>query len=442
MLLAGTLLRNCDSPLDLPRTPSPARMLADAYCVPMDEWEGAVHEVRDQRERGDLAIAASAESTTLATIAVIGATLAGAWGLSYWWGGSKTVGPQLFYAPIIIAATRFGHLGALVTGVAAGVICGPLLPFDVELGIDQSTGNWGLRLLFFVVIGQVVAALHLRSLPAAQERLDARAFRQRLGEALRAGRIQPVYQPFVDLESGRIVGLEALARWHADDGSVGMPAEFIPRAEAAGVVTAIDLEILRLAATQLVAWDSGVLRDSDDLEFIVSVNLSGRGFDDERLADKVEATLAEVGLAPQRVVIEVTETALVTDLKRAAARMTELKAVGVRLALDDFGVGQSTLAALLHYPIDVIKLDRTFLTLTLAEQRPGMLSAVVDLATRLGPDLVVAEGIETPMQLRGVVAAGCNFGQGYLFDQPLDAQTIERALEAGAYHLPSPSSEM
>lgn len=404
----------------------------------MTEWEGAVHEVRDQSERGDRAIAASAESTSLATITIIGATLGGAWGLSYWWGGSKTVGPQLFYAPIIIAATRFGHLGALVTSLVAGILCGPFMPFDREFGIEQSPGNWILRMVFFVVIGQVVAALHLRSLPVVQDRLAARAFRQRLAEAVRAGRIRPVYQPFVDLESGRIVGVEALARWHQDDGSVLLPAEFIPDAENAGVVTAIDLEILRQAARQLVEWDATVLADVTDIDFVVSVNLSGRGFDDERLADTIRVVLEDERLDPERVVLEVTETALVTDLKRAAARMTELKTVGVRLALDDFGVGQSTLAALHHYPIDVIKLDRTFLTLVLGEhERLGFLASVVDLASRLGPDLVVAEGIETPAQLRGVLSAGCHFGQGFLFDQPLDATAICRALEAGAYHLPS-----
>jgi diguanylate cyclase len=407
----------------------------------MDEWRGTVHEVRDQRERGDLAIAASAESTSMATVAIIGVTLGGAWALSYWWGGSKTVGPQLFYAPIIIAATRFGHLGALVTSLVAGFLCGPLLPFDREFGIEQSPANWMLRLMFFVVIGQVVAALHLRSLPVAQARHEARSFRQQLVEALHDGRIQPVYQPFVDLESGRIVGVEALARWHDEDGHVRLPAEFIPQAESAGVITAIDLEILRQAALQVVEWDRTLLADLDDLDFVVSVNLSGRGFDDEHLADQVRVLLDEVGMAPERVVIEVTETALISDLKRAAARMAELKTVGVRLALDDFGVGQSTLAALHHYPIDVIKLDRTFLTLTLVEQdRPGLLAAVIDLAARLGPDLVVAEGIETPAQLRGVVSAGCHFGQGFLFDQPLDADSIGRALEAGAYHLPAPTS--
>ena len=402
----------------------------------MSGWEGADHEVRDH---GDRAIAASAESTTLTTLAIIVATLGGAWGLSYWWGGSKTVGPQLFYAPIIIAATRFGHLGALVTAVAAGFVCGPFLPFDVELGIEQSTGNWGLRLVFFVVIGQVVAALHLRSLPAVQERLEARGMRQRVSEAVRAGNIRPMYQPFVDLETGRIVGVEALARWHEPDGTVVLPAEFIPHAEDAGAITTIDLAILRMAAEQVREWDATAFADVDDLDFIVSVNLSGQGFDDERLADRVRSTIDATGLDPSRVVIEVTETALVADLKRAAARMAELKDVGVRLALDDFGVGQSTLAALLHYPIDIIKLDRTFLALTVSEGSPGLLAAVIDLATRLGPDLVVAEGIETPAQLRGVVAAGCRFGQGFLFDQPLDADTIVRALEAGAYHLPSPS---
>jgi diguanylate cyclase len=408
------------------------------YRVSMSEWDPAVHEVRDQHERGDLAIARTAESASLTTAAVIGATIAGAWGLSYLWGGSKTVGPQLFYAPIIIAATRFGHGGALVTSVASGFVCGPLLPFDVEFGIEQSPGNWILRLIFFVVIGQVVAALHLRSLPAVQERLGLRHFRQRLGVALNSGQIRPVFQPIVELTSGRIVGVEALARWYTIDGMVP-PIEFIPEAESAGVVTAIDLEILKRAATQVAAWRDTVLSDADG--FVLSVNVSGRSFDEPHLAERVRTVLDEIGLDPHAVIIEVTETALIADLERAASRMSELKAVGVRIALDDFGVGQSSLAALHRYPIDVIKLDRTFLALTVLD-RAALLASVVDLASRLGPDFVVAEGIETPSQLRGVMAAGCLHGQGFLFDQPLEASIIERALDAGAYHLPAPTPEV
>ncbi|MFP4512817.1 MAG: EAL domain-containing protein [Acidimicrobiales bacterium] len=400
----------------------------------MSQLDRAVHEVRDQKERADLAIARSADGSPLTSVAMIGATIVASWGLSYLWGGSRTVGPQLFYAPIIIAATRFGHLGAFITAVVSGVVCGPLLPFNVQLDLAQSTGNWTLRLLVFVVIGQVVAALHLRSLPAVRERLDARQFRQRVLLALDADEIRPVYQPFVDLGSGRIVGVEALARWHTPDGQVERPAEFIPQAEAAGVITAIDLEILRQAASQVAAWRTTVLADFD--EFVLSVNLSGRGFEDPDLAAHIEAVLDGPGLAPSSVVIEVTETALIADHERAATRMAELKAVGVRIALDDFGVGQSSLAALHRYPIDVIKLDRTFLALTGAD-RLGLLTAVVDLAGGLSTELVVAEGIETPAHLRGVVSAGCLFGQGFLFDQPLDAVAFGRALEAGGYHLPA-----
>lgn len=437
-MLAAGFRRNRDGEGGAEKSLCPGELPADAYPVEMTQWDRPVHEVRDQRGRGDRAIAATAESTSWTTVVLILVTIGGSWGLSYVWGGSKTVGPQLFYAPIIIAATRFGHLGAFLTALVSGYVCGPLLPFDVEFGIEQSPANWILRLVFFVVIGQVIAALHLRSLPVAHERLEARAFRQRLAAAFEAGRIHPVYQPFVDLESGRIVGVEALARWTEADGSVLPPIEFVPRAEAAGVITAIDLEILRQSARQLVEWDRTLLAEVDDLEFVVSVNFSGRGFDDPRLADRIREVLDEAGLAPHRVLIEITETALVDDLDRAAARMAEMKAVGVRLALDDFGVGQSSLAALHHYPIDVIKLDRTFLELTLTEgARPGFLAAIVDLAGRLGPDLVVAEGIETPAQLRGVVSAGCRFGQGFLFDRPLDATTITRAIEAGAYHLPA-----
>src|SRR5690606_34675362 len=119
---------------------------------------------------------------------------------------------------------------------------------------DQSVGNWTSRTLIFVIIGQVVAALHLRSLPVVQERLDHRHFRQRLAAALLAEEIRPDFQPIVDLGSGRITGVEALARWRSPTADVVLPCDFIPNAEASGVITNIDLAILRRASADVVGW--------------------------------------------------------------------------------------------------------------------------------------------------------------------------------------------
>lgn len=390
--------------------------------------------VRDQRLRGDRAIARSAEGAMATTMAAIFATLAASWAISYWSGGSKTVGPQLFYAPILIAATRFGHVGALWVGVIAGVLCGPFLPFDVEQGLDQSLENWVIRLLFFVVIGQVVAALHQRSLPVVQERIAHRHFRQRLVAGIQAGEIQAVFQPIVDLGSGRIVGVESLARWVTREGEVIQPCDFIPQAEAAGVICSIDLEILRIASTELRGWiDAGIV-DGD--AFFATVNFSSEDFDDEDLPHHVKSIIVEAGVDPSMIVVEVTESALVNDLQHAASGMLRLKGVGVSLALDDFGVGQSSIAALHRYPVDVVKLDRTFLDRQ-ALERPEVLEAVVHLADGFSQQLVIAEGIESVDHLRKVRAAGCQHGQGYLFDRPLSIDQISRALDAGAYHLPT-----
>ncbi|MGY6501791.1 MAG: EAL domain-containing protein [Acidimicrobiales bacterium] len=390
------------------------------------------HEVRDQR--GDSAIAMSAGGAWFQSLTLIAVAMAAAWGLTYLWGGSKTVGPQIFYAPILIAATRFGHGGALVTGVVAGVACGPLMPLDVDLGLDQETSNWVARLVAFVLIGQVVAALHLRSLPLVQRRIDARHFRQKVLAAVDAGEIRPVFQPLVDLESGRIVGLEALARWYPSGGGELAPADFIPEAEEAGIVGAIDLEILRRAAAQLAEWRATEVVDGDTV--FLTVNVSGQAFEDPRLVERIADALDGAGLAPQNLVVEVTETALIEDHVGAAERMAGLQAVGVRLALDDFGVGQSSLAALHRYPIDVIKLDRSFLAMLGGEERGlQLLRAVVQLASGLARGLVIVEGIETPAHLGGVVAVGCRHGQGYFFDRPLDVQGTERALRAGGYQI-------
>lgn len=395
----------------------------------------STHEVRDRR--GDSAIALSAEGSWFGSLVLIAGAMGAAWVITYLWGGSKTVGPQVFYAPVLIAATRFGHPGALVAGVVAGVACGPLMPLDVEMGLDQEASNWLARLVAFVVIGQVVAALHLRSLPLVQRRLDLRHVRQRIRTALANGEIRPVYQPLVDLVTGRIVGLEALARWYEADGRVLMPIDFVPRAEQAGVIAAIDLEVLRRGATQLVAWgDSGVVESGS---VFLSVNLSGRAFEDDHLARHVAEVVEDTGLPPGCIVVEVTETALVEDHAGAAGRMADLQGTGVRLALDDFGVGQSSLAALHRYPIDLIKLDRSFLAMVGVEERGAQLfEAVVQLARGVSSDLVIAEGIETPADLRGVVSVGCRHGQGYFFDRPLDPDAAERALSAGGYQLPDP----
>lgn len=368
------------------------------------------------------------------TVVAILATLGGAWAISYLSGGSKTVGPQLFYAPILIAATRFGHIGALWVGLIAGFLCGPLLPFDVDLGLEQSVENWVIRLVFFVVIGQVVAALHQRSLPVVQERIAHRHFRQRLGVALDSGEIKAVFQPIVDLRSGAIVGVESLARWITPDGQTIQPLDFIPQAEAAGVICSIDLEILERAAAQMREWlDLGLI---DPAEFFATVNFSGDDFEDDELVRQVKTILDEAGVDPSMFVVEVTESALVNDFQHAASAMVHLKALGVRVALDDFGVGQSSIAALHRYPIDVVKLDRTFLDWQ-ALERPEVLEAVVHLADGFSDQLVIAEGIESVEHLRKVRAAGCLYGQGYLFDRPLSPEQIERALQAGAYHLPA-----
>jgi diguanylate cyclase (GGDEF)-like protein len=233
------------------------------------------------------------------------------------------------------------------------------------------------------------------------------------------------YQPVLDLRSGRIDGVEALVRWNHPKRGLLAPSEFLSEAEETGHILAIDRWVLREACHQVRAWQKDV-PGAEDLS--VYVNVSARTLQPPGLADEIGEVLRSCGLAPGNLLLEITETALVLDPQAPAKDLTELKELGVRIALDDFGTGFSSLSRLMRFPIDTIKIDRSFVsTVGKNDRRSQLLQAMIDLGVTLGLR-VVAEGIETPEQLDYLRTTGCQQGQGFLFAKPLGPLELERFL--------------
>jgi diguanylate cyclase (GGDEF)-like protein len=244
-----------------------------------------------------------------------------------------------------------------------------------------------------------------------------------LRHAIDRGELRLVFQPVVALPSLRPVGAEALIRWHHHTLGAVRPDEFIPVAEESGLINRIGLWVLRQACRQLAQW----LAAGHDVW--VSVNLSPKELHAADYAGQVADVLAEFGVPPQRLVLEVTEHAVATDLEELVRRLTELRATGVRIALDDFGAGYSSLGQLRTLPVDILKIDHALVAEP--ESRTGMAAPLVDVVVRLGHRLgleVLAEGIGTPEQRAIVEAAGCRLGQGSLFGWGVPAEHLEAQL--------------
>jgi diguanylate cyclase (GGDEF)-like protein len=246
-----------------------------------------------------------------------------------------------------------------------------------------------------------------------------------LRHAIDRDELRLVFQPVVALPSMRLVGAEALLRWrHPTLGSV-RPDEFIPVAEESGLINRIGSWVLEHACRQLAAW----LTAGHDVW--VSVNLSPKELHAADYAGQVADVLAEHGVPPQRLVLEVTEHAVATDMEELVRRLTELRATGVRIALDDFGAGYSSLGQLRTLPVDILKIDHALVAEP--ESRTGTAAPLVDVVVRLGHRLgleVLAEGIGTTAQRAVVEEAGCRLGQGSLFGWGVPAEHLEAQLRS------------
>jgi diguanylate cyclase (GGDEF)-like protein len=253
---------------------------------------------------------------------------------------------------------------------------------------------------------------------AMVERLE---LEEGLAQALRRAELVLHYQPLIDLRSERLVGIEALVRWLHPSRGLLLPGEFIPVAEDSRLMLPLGRWVLAEACRQAADWRQDHPAAHD---LTVCVNFSSAQFTDPTLVGGVRETLADSGLPPGRLVIELTETALLRDTEAMADRMMDLKALGVRLAVDDFGTGNASLRHLARFPVDVLKVDRSFVSeIGIDHRQSAIAGSIISLGENLGM-AVVAEGIETPEQLAHLRSLGCDFGQGFYLGRPVPAAEL------------------
>jgi diguanylate cyclase (GGDEF)-like protein len=234
------------------------------------------------------------------------------------------------------------------------------------------------------------------------------------------------YQPKIDLQSGTIVGVEALIRWQHPQRGLLAPAEFVPIAEDCGLIRPIGRWVLREACRQARAWLQAGLPPIS-----VAVNTSALEFRTKDFLENLRMTLEETGMVPHHLEIELTESVLMGDPETADSILHAVAKLGVRLAIDDFGTGYSSLSYLRRFPIDTLKIDQSFVNqMTSNADDANIVSAVINMGKSLR-QRVIAEGIETSEQHASLLALHCDEGQGYYFGRPVDAQSLTNLLKAG-----------
>lgn len=259
---------------------------------------------------------------------------------------------------------------------------------------------------------QFESAMHT----AAQDRIH---LEMDLAGALGAGQMFLVYQPMLDLHSEKVVGVEALLRWRHPTEGVISPESFIPIAEENGLIVTLGGWVLEQACAQAVIWHKR------GLPLNMSVNVSARQLERTEFVREVSAVLRDHAMDPALLTLEITETVLMRKPETTARLLNDLKALGVRVAVDDFGTGYSSLAYLRQFPVDSLKIDRTFITgLELSSEAHALTHTLIQLGKALGLQ-TLAEGVEHHDQVLELQREGCDLAQGFLFARPLTADAIE-----------------
>jgi EAL domain-containing protein (putative c-di-GMP-specific phosphodiesterase class I) len=248
-----------------------------------------------------------------------------------------------------------------------------------------------------------------------------------LAKALENDQLRLLYQPIVAIDTGSILGLEALVRWQHPERGLISPAEFIPIAEATGLIVPIGAWVLEEATRQAEVWRRGRPADTAPT---MAVNLSLRQFVDSDLSSLVEHTLEEAGLDPAALHLEITESVIMEHEDITLSTLAAFKRLGVTLVLDDFGTGYSSLSYLQRFPIDALKIDRSFVAaLGQDDDSQPIISAIINMARGLKIE-VVAEGIETRAQAGTLTSLGCRRAQGFLYARPLPADAMGALLDS------------
>ena len=232
------------------------------------------------------------------------------------------------------------------------------------------------------------------------------------------------YQPIVDLESGNLTGVEALVRWHHPKFGMLLPEKFIPLAKETGLIVDLSKWVLKQACKQARMWHEAGFKSLS-----MTINISAIEFDQAKLIGHIEGVLAETGMPPELLELDIAESVLMQDAEMSVKILQSLKEIGVRIAIDDFGIGYSSMSYLKHFPIDILKIDRSLTHDIIFDSNSSeIILAIIGLARSLNYS-VLAEGIETKEQFDFLYSLKCNRAQGYLFSKPIPAEEILLLLE-------------
>jgi predicted signal transduction protein with EAL and GGDEF domain len=248
---------------------------------------------------------------------------------------------------------------------------------------------------------------------------DQQDIEEGLTDALHGRGLSLVFQPVLDSLTGTTTGVEALVRWHREAVGQISPAVFVPIAERSGLIVDLDLWVMETALAQMASWAAA----PGTARLDVSVNVSGRSLLDPSFVEQCFVLLDDAAVDPSRLVLEVTETALVTDLDLAASQLQQLRGLGVRIAIDDFGTGYTSVAHLRTLPIDQIKIDSSFVQSLPEREHYLLIQMINELARRMDVP-TVAEGVETAEQLAALREIGCDHLQGFLFARPMPPDAL------------------
>jgi EAL domain-containing protein (putative c-di-GMP-specific phosphodiesterase class I) len=335
-------------------------------------------------------------------------------------GGAPNPLAHLYYIPILYASARHGRLGGLAAAVTSGMAIGPWMPAPLAATGYQNLRDWTVRLALFLVVALVAAWLARQRPQPLDLLLRDVVLGQGVRAAVRKRQLKVHYQPLVDLADGRVIGVEALCRWSDSHHRPVAPDLFIPAAERTGAIALLGHEVLRIATEQGQKW-----ADDHGDAMAMSVNVSPLELCHPGFLTGLQKLAGEAKSRRYRLCVEITETAIIADPDRALVTLTALRKLGALIALDDFGTGHSSLAYLAGLPIDVIKIDQSFVaTVDTDRTSRALVNAVVRIASALGAT-TIAEGIERPSQLRVLRELGCDIGQGYFLGRPTAADDVD-----------------
>jgi EAL domain-containing protein (putative c-di-GMP-specific phosphodiesterase class I) len=253
--------------------------------------------------------------------------------------------------------------------------------------------------------------------------IDERTLYTDLVHAIEHDEFFILYQPYIDLRTAEVVGVEALVRWHHPTHGTLEPAAFISMAEKSDIIVALDTWVLEETCRQARAWlDRGLA------PLRLSVNLASRDLSNPDLFANIDRALEETGIDPSLLELEITERVVLDKTGPAKANIERLRRLGVRFTIDDFGTGNSSLSRIGSFPVSTLKIDQSFVQVLGPDgDNNSLVAAIISMADRLGLDCV-AEGVETSLQSRVLLQRGCNTAQGYFFSPPLPAEDIERMM--------------